>query len=421
MDPNIQSLNTKFRKITIIPLILFGIITLFTSSFLIYTSMRDETEDGLSNLAHAMSSICELSGDGDYYIIGDILYKGSQPFDLDYAIVDTIKKTSGVDATIFWQQERISTTIRNKKGERILHSSASQQVQNIVLGQGKEYFSDNVFVNEVPYFGHYIPLKNHDDTIIGMIFVGKPRTKVLNTIYRSIAVNSSILVLMTILVSFISLSFSGRIVSSLKCIKEFLGKMTKGDIDSTLDRKILKRDDEIGEMGNFSVMLQKNVTQLINKDALTGLYNRRCAAMFLENAIKDFHDKGKVFTVAIGDIDDFKKINDTYGHNIGDEVLKHISSIFLRHCEDGDIVARWGGEEFLFLFRYGKEDALKRLNIIQNEIRHMLCESSTNCEVRVTMTFGVSEYHQDTTLEMILKDADNKLYLGKGSGKNKVI
>ena len=219
----------------------------------------------------------------------------------------------------------------------------------------------------------------------------------------------------------VSLSFSGRMVSSLKQIKDFLNKMTKGEMNTTLDYKIAKRNDEIGELGRFLVILQKNVTQLINTDALTGFYNRRCCTMLLQSAIKDFHDAGIPFTIAIGDVDDFKKINDTYSHNKGDEVLKALSSIFIKYCEQGDMVARWGGEEFLFLFHYGKKDALRHLNIIQNEIRHMVCEANTACEFRLTMTFCVSEFQNSFTLEDTLKDADDKLYLGKGSGKNQAI
>ncbi|MEG0469630.1 MAG: diguanylate cyclase [Longicatena sp.] len=422
MGRNERSLRLKFRKITILPLIIFGILTVISSSFLIYNAMRSESEDGLRNLSHALYRICESSNQGDYSLQNHILYKGNQPFDPTHEIVDDIKDTSGIDATVFWGSTRMSTTIRNDDGERTLGSASSPEVQKAVLKEGKEYFSDNVFVNKVPYFGQYMPLKNSDDTIVGMIFVGKPRTLVLHTIYKVIGTISVILLLMIFLVSTISLSFSGKIIDSLNATKEFLSRITKGDVDTPIQTSVLDRDDEIGEMGRFSVMLQKSVTELINTDTLTGLYNRRSCTLFLESAVKDFEDNQTPFTLVIGDIDDFKIINDTYGHGIGDEVLKNISAIFKKHLDRNSFVARWGGEEFLFIFKHmNEEQTCKQLLRLQHHISHMKCPTLASCNIKVTMTFGVSEYHSATDLEQLLKNADDKLYIGKANGKNKVI
>lgn len=422
MGRNERSLRLKFRKITILPLIIFGILSVISSSFLIYNAMNNESEDGLRNLSHALYRICESSNQGDYSLRNNVLYKGDQPFDPSHKIVDDIKKTSGIDATVFWGSTRMSTTIRNEDEERTVGSASSLEVQDAVLQDGKEYFSDNVFVNDVPYFGQYMPLKNSDDTIVGMIFVGKPRTLVLQTIYKVIGTISLILLLMILLVSIISLSFSGKIIDSLNATKEFLSRITKGDVDTPIQTSVLDRDDEIGEMGRFSVMLQKSVTELINTDTLTGLYNRRSCTLFLESAVKDFEDNQTPFTLVIGDIDDFKVINDTYGHGVGDEVLKNISAIFKKHLGRDSFVARWGGEEFLFIFKHmNEEQACQQLLHLQRHITHIKIPTSSTSDIHVTMTFGVSEYHSTLDLEQLLKNADEKLYIGKANGKNKVI
>lgn len=422
MNDQVHSLKHKFRKITIIPFITFGIITIITSSFMIYNSMHHEAEDDLKNLSHALSLICELSGSGDYHIVDNILYKGDQPFDASHVIVDTMKSDSNVDATIFLGNRRISTTVTAEHGDRIIGTTASDEVQEAVLNKGKEFFSDRVKVNGIPYYGQYVPLRDSKKAIVGMLFVGKPRTAVLHTIFKSIATMSTALLIMIIFMSFLSLSFSGKIVNSLNKIREFLSKITQGDVYTPLDEAILQRNDEIGEMGRFSVMLQKSVTELINTDTLTGLYNRRSTQQFLERAIRDHHEQQIPFTIVIGDIDDFKHINDTYGHAIGDEVLRSIAAIFLTNCRKDDIVARWGGEEFLFILKHAdKKEAKKRLKILQEHIHHMQCSAEEHHDIRVTMTFGTCEYHEDFDLEEILKKADNRLYYGKRIGKDKII
>lgn len=417
-----KSLRTKFRKITIIPLVIFAFLTLIITSILIYTSLRDETKDGLQHLSQTFLQICDLSGKGDYHIVDSHLYRGDKPFDLDHTIVDRIKNDSSVDATIFWRNNRISTTIKNENGTRAVGTTATKKVTDSVLLKGKEYFSDSVKVNNVPYFGNYIPLRNSNEKIVGMLFVGKSRTTVMHTIYRSIMIISSVLILMILFVTIFSLSFSQKIIQALQSTKNFLGCITKGDVDTPLDDIVLQRDDEIGEMGRFSIILQKSVTELINTDALTGLYNRRSCTLFLQSAIKEYQDHDIPFFIVIADIDDFKGINDTYGHLAGDEVLRNISTIFKSLIGRDDMVARWGGEEFLFIFkRKTTQEVSHLLKSIQNEIRHMKYSREHDDEIIVTMTFGVCNYKDDTDIERVLKNADDRLYFGKDTGKDRII
>ena len=417
----IQSLKIKFRRITIIPLAIFGIFSIVTFSLLIYTSIRDETSDGLHNLTHSLEKICELSADGDYHVVDDILYKGTQPFNESNSIVDDIKHISNVDVTIFYGDKRMLTTILNEDGERTIGTTAVSQVKHAVLELGEEFFSDQVQVNDVPYFGYYIPLYNHDGNVVGMLFAGKARTMVMQTIINYIALVSLLLITIIIIVTIASLAFSKKIITSLKMTKEFLGNITNGDVDAQIDPIVLKRNDEIGEMGRFSVLLQKSVAELVNTDPLTGLYNRRSSTLFLERALSDYQESRIPFTLVIGDIDDFKHINDTYGHCAGDDVLKQIAALFIEYEGRNGIVARWGGEEFLFVFRrMNEQQTVERLQLIQEKIQELGCVSENN-HIQVTMTFGVCEYHADIDLDALLKKADDRLYDGKEHGKNQIV
>ena len=126
------------------------------------------------------------------------------------------------------------------------------------------------------------------------------------------------------------------------------------------------------------------------------------------------------FCVCIGDIDFFKKVNDTYGHAGGDIVLKSISNILREHMNTLGFVARWGGEEFLLVFdRMELDEAASSLQSLLDKIRHMEIDYD-NCLIHVTMTFGIvsgAEGDQDTLLRL----ADNKLYEGKAGGRNRII
>lgn len=154
-------------------------------------------------------------------------------------------------------------------------------------------------------------------------------------------------------------------------------------------------------------------------DTLTGLANRRKAIENIENIVKAGSFEGS-FSLCICDIDFFKKVNDNYGHDFGDEVLKEIARIF-KEIPNRKVVARWGGEEFLLVFPdHNGDDAYIILEGLRDKIKNTVVEKN-NAKVSVTMTFGLTEYDFANGLEATIKDADNKLYLGKNSGRDRII
>lgn len=161
----------------------------------------------------------------------------------------------------------------------------------------------------------------------------------------------------------------------------------------------------------------KMLGQIAGVDALTGLYNRWSMAKFLSDAFQTEHP----FCLVMCDIDDFKKINDTYGHECGDEVLKHIAQIIQDFIPEGSYVCRWGGEEILLLLNdYTSEDSAA----LAEKIRCSIAENSTSFEdltIPHTMTMGVAHHHKNQTVESTIAKADMKLYIGKRNGKNVVI
>lgn len=168
----------------------------------------------------------------------------------------------------------------------------------------------------------------------------------------------------------------------------------------------------------YNTKLQK----LASVDALTGLWNRRSMWEYIRAVEYDYEVGNAGFvSIAIADIDFFKRINDTYGHDAGDEVLKAVAELFMDKMKTYGRVCRWGGEEFLFVF-YGRngDAAYDVLQEIYDEI-HRLTVSYENEEIRITMTFGLEEYDKNDGMEMAIRRADEKLYQGKETGRDKIV
>lgn len=169
-------------------------------------------------------------------------------------------------------------------------------------------------------------------------------------------------------------------------------------------------------------LLYKKVEDSSKKDPLLGIYNRKYFFEVVDKKIKD--NKITTFAIVMADIDDFKKLNDTYGHQFGDEVLQHITKILINNIDEKDMLARYGGEEMvLFLDECtSQEDVFKRVDTIRKEIQDNPVYNKYDIPVKVTVSFGVSFYLFDGfTSDSVLRVADINLYKAKNSGKNKVI
>lgn len=157
-------------------------------------------------------------------------------------------------------------------------------------------------------------------------------------------------------------------------------------------------------------------------DTLTGLFNRRKAIAYIEDIVSSRFGSGysQGLSLCLCDIDFFKKVNDNYGHDFGDEVLKEISRIF-KEMPERSIAARWGGEEFLLIFPdCNGDDAYIALENVRDRIKNTVVEKN-DAKVSVTMTFGLTEYNFASDLDAAIKEADEKLYMGKNSGRDRII
>ncbi len=157
-------------------------------------------------------------------------------------------------------------------------------------------------------------------------------------------------------------------------------------------------------------------------DHLTGLPNRRYLKMRLKIAFDEMKRYGFQFGLIFSDIDHFKKINDTYGHEVGDDIMKIVSSTLGSNIRSSDFVGRWGGEKFILVIKHLKEPS--HINSTAEKLRMLVEESGLffNGEIiKATVTMGAAAVKRGDTQETIIKRADSLLYRGKESGRNRVV
>ncbi len=171
-------------------------------------------------------------------------------------------------------------------------------------------------------------------------------------------------------------------------------------------------------------MTEKNesLQKIATIDPLTELFNRRAMMDYLKLVQSSCRKSKKSYIIAIGDIDDFKKVNDTYGHEAGDEVLKAVSKIMADNVPAEGYVSRWGGEEFLLLIPSNDIDVgISCADKVRREISELTFLHDSRIPYNVTVTIGMCKALPDDDFEKVISEADKRLYRGKNQGKNCVI
>jgi len=157
---------------------------------------------------------------------------------------------------------------------------------------------------------------------------------------------------------------------------------------------------------------------LSEKDSLTGIYNKRKFKEICENSMLEADRYNKELSFIFFDIDNFKKVNDTFGHDIGDIVLMEISNIVRHEIRKSDYFARWGGEEFVLIL---PETDIKSALMVAEKIRKSIEDFEFPVVGRVTVSIGVTSYKSNEEYSDLFKRLDDAVYMAKSQGKNTVI
>lgn len=175
---------------------------------------------------------------------------------------------------------------------------------------------------------------------------------------------------------------------------------------------------ELRYMQRLTERKNDRLEEIAYYDPLTGLLNRRSMDKYLRAALNKATQE-KPFCLLMVDIDDFKKVNDTYGHDFGDRVLKAVSTLISENVRETDYICRWGGEEFLILLRTSMEYAKQIAEYIRCSVEEeKVCNDAV--QIHISITIGIAQYYVGATVQALIQEADERLYYGKRHGKNQV-
>jgi len=166
-------------------------------------------------------------------------------------------------------------------------------------------------------------------------------------------------------------------------------------------------------------LTRQQLKSLALTDQLTGLLNRHAIHTSLEQLVARYARHGHPFSLILGDLDKFKRVNDSYGHNVGDDVLIETANRLQDHVRAGDIVCRWGGEELLVVL---PDTELDSALAVAEKLRCAVGETPMAAgghSIKQTISFGVTCYHNDEHIDTTIMRADSALYLAKEGGRNR--
>ncbi len=204
-------------------------------------------------------------------------------------------------------------------------------------------------------------------------------------------------------------------------VEEVLARVNTHLMIRHQQKALALQNEELMKKNALITEQAKNLELLATRDSLTGLSNRRDFLAKAEQEEKRFQRTKRPFGIIILDIDHFKNVNDTHGHECGDKVLVGVAQNLRKTLRAQDTLARWGGEEFVCLLPETEvEGASKAAEKIRKDVE-VYSHHCSDVSVSVTVTLGVSVYEGSDSIEGCIRSADDGLYKGKKQGRNQVV
>jgi diguanylate cyclase len=210
-------------------------------------------------------------------------------------------------------------------------------------------------------------------------------------------------------------------LDAVRKVVDFLVIATREILNSSnrLESRLSEATVEVDTLRQEMVQLKAKALT----DALTGLVNRWGLESLLIREIRESINTGRPLCVVLADIDHFKKINDTYGHLVGDNVIKMFAATLIDFVKGRDLVARFGGEEFLIVLPdtplIGAVTLSKKMQVFLENMKWKRKETGTTLG-KITLSFGVAQYRSNEQIEDLIRRADSALYYSKEHGRNRV-
>lgn len=375
-----MSFRTKLLLFNCLPLVAFVIISLMLGLTQFRTSLYNEKEGNLRSTAMAALTFYTSQGYGDYSLREDGNVWRGMNFNISEtdSIVDDLKKETRVDITFFYGDTAAMTSIFSEDAtpHRLLGIEAGSDIKSYTLAHGKQFWSPDMVIDGEHCQAYVIPIRQEsNNAVIGALMASQSADGFNATIQKYIMTTVITMLLILIMVFFF-----------IRWHVEWFAK-------------------------KFSEVVDRS-----KQDLLTGLYNK----ITFENEVKaSLSNRGQdnIAVLWILDFDNFKHVNDNYGHQIGDDVLKAFGKILNRSFRADDVIGRIGGDEFMVLMRDMRPENLKRADEIAEEILKNLYDLKIGDAEHFSCSIGIGSDAKGYDFTQLYQLADKALYEAKERGK----
>lgn len=421
-----NGLGDKMLALAVLPILVLGIVLMVVSMQTFSDKMEGHVRKEMTQQTKLILKILDENYPGEFSLNKDVkgnyhIYKGGKDITKDTEFIDNMKEIMGVEVTLFCQDVRLQTTLRDSKGRLFINTAVSSVITKDVLKKKKAHFyRSTTNVGDERYFAYYEPIFLEDGTCFGMVGVCRKATDIEKNIRMAVRPILLLSIAAIFVIGAISISYTRILTKRIRILQQFMKKLTKDDFEAEMPAGLLKVEDEIGDLARSGKKMQESIRRQVEYDEMTQLYNRRYGDKNLLKMKAQMQISGIKYCVAIGDIDFFKKVNDNYGHEAGDEVLIHVARVLKEQLLANGFVCRWGGEEFLIVIEsHTIEQAEHILQSILDTLRNQTITYQEQ-QIRVTMSMGLVSVKAEDDIDDILRCADQKLYEAKENGRDQI-
>ena len=421
-----NGLGDKMLALAVLPILVLGIVLLVVSMQTFSDKKEGHVRKEMTQQTKLILKILDENYPGEFSLNKDVkgnyhIYKGGKDITKDTEFIDNMKEIMGVEVTLFCQDVRLQTTLRDSKGRLFINTAVSSVITKDVLKKKKAHFyRSTTNVGDERYFAYYEPIFLEDGTCFGMVGVCRKATDIEKNIRMAVRPILLLSIAAIFVIGAISISYTRILTKRIRILQQFMKKLTKDDFEAEMPAGLLKVEDEIGDLARSGKKMQESIRRQVEYDEMTQLYNRRYGDKNLLKMKAQMQISGIKYCVAIGDIDFFKKVNDNYGHEAGDEVLIHVARVLKEQLLANGFVCRWGGEEFLIVIEsHTIEQAEHILQSILDTLRNQTITYQEQ-QIRVTMSMGLVSVKAEDEIDDILRCADQKLYEAKENGRDQI-
>lgn len=228
------------------------------------SGLQDEAMTTLQAMATSVRTSYENLNTNDFYLNEDgELMKGYYNVSLHMEDIDEYTDGLPIDVTIFFGDTRMATSLVDADGNRIVGTTASEEVVDTVLNKGESFASYDTTINDKNYYCYYVPLRNMDGSIIGMVFAGQPSEDIDSYIFQRTTLVSAIALICTAILTVFVIAIAIKLSKMIIVMAEKINKLAKGDLTDKMDATILKRKDEFGVIGQSLDALRHELSKII--------------------------------------------------------------------------------------------------------------------------------------------------------------